>query len=363
MHSIGGAAPGAALLGMSARAQASRLNGARSRGPRSAEGKARSSQNALKHGLRAQKVVVLPEEDARAYEAHEAALVAELAPEGALQTLFVRRVVAAAWRLERAERMEVELFENQRHPEREDLGLALIRDANGARAFPILLRYRGAAEAGLWRALRALKALQAEAGQAAEPARPPRAIDRLDMHAPGSGEQREVAGPNEPESRANPGFLEPFAADRPEGSALGDGRRGGGAAVPARDLLLPQRDVEGAPEDDDAADPGEHVRHLAKREIGDRGHPDQLGEVDRHDDAGVGEAEGFRHQVLPAGAEQADQGEPEELLRARPLPDEEGRDERERQQQQRHVGDDGEARLGAAQALDHQEGEGPGERR
>jgi hypothetical protein len=41
-------------------------------------------------------------------------------------------------------------------------GLALIRDGNGTRSFETLLRYRGAAMAEFWRALKTLKALQAE---------------------------------------------------------------------------------------------------------------------------------------------------------------------------------------------------------
>jgi hypothetical protein len=41
----------AAVQVFSARAAASRANGAKSRGPRTAEGKARASQNVLKHGI------------------------------------------------------------------------------------------------------------------------------------------------------------------------------------------------------------------------------------------------------------------------------------------------------------------------
>jgi hypothetical protein len=104
--SSAGAARRAAVTVSSARAEASRRNGAKSLGPKTSEGKARSSKNALKHGLRAQKYVVLPEEDAAEFAELEAALVAELAPVGALQTVLARRVAVAAWRLARADRIE-----------------------------------------------------------------------------------------------------------------------------------------------------------------------------------------------------------------------------------------------------------------
>ena len=156
-----GTAPRAAVATSSARAEASRRNGARSRGPSTPEGKARSARNALKHGLRAQKYVVLPEEDAAEFRAHAAALIAEVAPVGALESVLAQRVAVAAWRLARADRIEVELFDVSRGPH-SGLGLALVRDGNGTRSFDTLLRYRGAAMAEFTRALRALKALQAE---------------------------------------------------------------------------------------------------------------------------------------------------------------------------------------------------------
>ncbi len=162
-----GAAPRAAVPVSNARAEASRKNGARSRGPRTPEGKARSAQNALKHGLRAAKYVVLAEEDAGEFAGLEAALIAELAPVGALQTVLARRVAVAAWRLARADRIEVELFAERSWGADANSALAMIRDGNGTRSFETLLRYRGAAMAELWRALKTLKALQAE--QAAAP--------------------------------------------------------------------------------------------------------------------------------------------------------------------------------------------------
>jgi hypothetical protein len=205
-----------------ARAAASRLNGAKSRGPKTEAGKARSSQNALKHGLRAQCHVVLPDEDPAEYEAFAAALLADLAPHGALQALLASRVAAAAWRLLRADRIEVELFAQERYGDG-DLGLALIRDCNGAGAFQMLLRYRGAAQAEFWRALRTLKALQAEAEAASRPAEeadldaaPALVVEpeRARAAAERAGDESACAPqplrqPNGPENRGNPRSLPP----------------------------------------------------------------------------------------------------------------------------------------------------------
>jgi hypothetical protein len=195
----------------SARAEASRRNGARSRGPKTAEGKARAAQNSLKHGFRARKYLVLPAEDGAAFQALEAALMEELAPEGALQTALARRVIAATWRLERAERIEAELFERYAY-DNANLGHAMIRDGNGARAFDTLLRYRGGTLAELWRALRTLKELQAEraAITASAPARSAVAAEapepaRLAAIAPAPlAALACMARPDEPERRTNP---------------------------------------------------------------------------------------------------------------------------------------------------------------
>ena len=147
------------------RSLASRRNGAKSRGPRTAAGKARSARNALKHGLCADKFLLLPQEDAGAFAALEKALLAELAPVGAFQAELIARIVAAAWRARRADRLEAALLGIHLADDRANpgaaLGYGLMRDGHGPRALDTLVRYRGAVLAELFRSLGALKALQA----------------------------------------------------------------------------------------------------------------------------------------------------------------------------------------------------------
>jgi hypothetical protein len=141
--------------------------------------------------MRAQTYVVLPEEDADEFAELEAALIEELAPVGALQTVLARRVAVAAWRLARADRIEADLFAERRWGDDAGVGLALIRDGNGTRSFETLMRYRGTAMAEFWRALKTLKALQAE--QAAEAA-PALQAHPVDVH-PNAQPTRRAARP------------------------------------------------------------------------------------------------------------------------------------------------------------------------
>jgi hypothetical protein len=189
-----------------ARTEASRRNGARSRGPKTAEGKQRSAQNALRHGMRAQRFVLLDDEDGSEFEALAAALRDQLVPEGALQDILVARLTLAVWRMFRADRMEVELLNPHLALDARGrpggLGLALIRDGHGPRAFDTLSRYRGAVQAELWRALRGLSALKGGDPAAAPP---PLAAALSPGPARVAAHEPHRYSPNEPESRPNSG--------------------------------------------------------------------------------------------------------------------------------------------------------------
>ena len=85
--------------------EANRANAAKSTGPRTPRGKAKSSLNAVTHGLTAQSSV-LPGEDPDQLEALSNSLMRQLKPRGMVQRLMAERVVSLAWKLRRAARAE-----------------------------------------------------------------------------------------------------------------------------------------------------------------------------------------------------------------------------------------------------------------
>jgi len=89
--------------------KANQENARLSTGPRTPEGKARSSLNAVRHGLLARDAV-LPEEDRAAYLELLAALEEEYQPQSPSQTFLVQQLASAQWRLQRFLRIETGFF-------------------------------------------------------------------------------------------------------------------------------------------------------------------------------------------------------------------------------------------------------------
>lgn len=64
-----------------------------------------SSQNALKHGLSAKRIL-MPDESPEEFAAFNAGLIADLAPRGAMEEEIVRRIIACSWKLRRGDWLE-----------------------------------------------------------------------------------------------------------------------------------------------------------------------------------------------------------------------------------------------------------------
>jgi hypothetical protein len=87
--------------------EANRQNALKSRGPRTIEGKERSRQNALKHGLTAETLDVIPGEDAAAFAERIEDWTRVLEPRNQVEEFLVRRAATLSWKLDRSERHEV----------------------------------------------------------------------------------------------------------------------------------------------------------------------------------------------------------------------------------------------------------------
>jgi hypothetical protein len=98
------------------KAEANRRNALKSTGPKTPEGKAAVSLNALKHGLLSQEIL-LRGEDQEALRELDECLRNELQPVGELENLLVDRIIAAYWRLRRVGRIEAGIFAWERSEE------------------------------------------------------------------------------------------------------------------------------------------------------------------------------------------------------------------------------------------------------
>ena len=130
------------------RAYVNRFNAQRSTGPRTTEGKARSSQNALKHGIYS-KQLIREGEDPAEFEQLRTALRSEHQPANTTEEILVDELVHHFWRLRRFREMEGRAWQPDAVATAIDNGL-----------LTLLARTVASAERGFFRALAALTKLQ-----------------------------------------------------------------------------------------------------------------------------------------------------------------------------------------------------------
>ena len=103
------------------RAEASRINGAKSRGPKTDQGRLAVSLNAVKHGLTAE-TVVLPGESQTEYQAELEDYLHHFAPATKPEADLVRQLASAQWRLVRYTRIEASLLDVEMGKQRARMG-------------------------------------------------------------------------------------------------------------------------------------------------------------------------------------------------------------------------------------------------
>ncbi len=163
---------------------ANRQNALESTGPRTLEGKAKASKNALKHGLLSSEVL-LEDESREKFEEFGERLLADLSPKGELECMLADRIIAACWRLRRTVRIEREMmaadlgegvhFGLKNSRTYSTLGRCVARDMAERNTYGKLCRYEAHLERGLYKALHELQRLQA--ARTGQPVLAPLAVD------------------------------------------------------------------------------------------------------------------------------------------------------------------------------------------
>jgi SEC-C motif len=142
-----------------AQTAANRRNAESSTGPRTKEGKSRSSRNAITFGIYSAADFVLPEDNAL-YRLFCENFQKELAPEGSFELILAAEIVHAAWRLRRCSAIESNMVQTNLEPGETQLD-PMVEPAF-AHAQETVDRARGQSHRNLHRATAELRRLQTE---------------------------------------------------------------------------------------------------------------------------------------------------------------------------------------------------------
>jgi len=154
------------------KSESARINGAKSKGPVTPAGKAKSSRNALSHGLTANYAVV-GEESQADFHVLLHAYVDRYQPSDAVETELVHTLAITRWRLRRVATLETCLFENdlalrgdeidesfESLDEANRVAYVFQKQAEEGKALSLLIRYEAALNRVYDRTLKQLDQLQ-----------------------------------------------------------------------------------------------------------------------------------------------------------------------------------------------------------
>lgn len=167
----------------SSKSAAACANGAKSRGPATPAGRARSSRNSLRHGLAAPSAnlpsasVVLPTESREDFQVLLHSHLAQFNPAPGVETELVHVMAAVRWRLRRFQAIETTLLSNEivrrasyiasefqemdQDPSADDrLAYVFKKRADGGQSLALLVRYEGALNRSYDRTFKQLQILQ-----------------------------------------------------------------------------------------------------------------------------------------------------------------------------------------------------------
>jgi hypothetical protein len=154
--------------------QTARANGAKSRGPVTPEGRAKSSRNSLRHGLSA-KSVLLPAESHERFQLLLDAHIQQFQPANPVEMDLVEAMAVARWRLRRIWAIETSLLDHELQRRAEDMDdeftemsaedrLAWVfqKLADNNQSLSLLARYEGNLNRAFDRAFKQLNILKSQ---------------------------------------------------------------------------------------------------------------------------------------------------------------------------------------------------------
>ena len=148
---------------------ANRANAQLSSGPKSEDGKRKSSLNARRHNLTGQVTAMTPE-DRAAHDVLSAGIIKSMAPEGELELALAHRIATDFWRLNRASAIEDNIFalglsrhadDNIDHPELQAAFAAARTFTAEGKSIALLTLYEQRLNRSLQKNLAVLRSLQA----------------------------------------------------------------------------------------------------------------------------------------------------------------------------------------------------------